>query len=183
MTNYNYGKIYKIVPIKGDEGDVYIGSTTKRWLSNRMSTHRYSYQRWKEGKYNKTMSFDLFEKYGLENCVICLIENLNCTTKDQLLARELFYVQSMACINKNSPSRSKAQYRIDNRDTMIVNSREYYKNNKEAMIKKQQLPFICVCGTVTSVGHKAVHFRTKKHISYVTVNNIDKEVGKLNLNV
>ena len=41
MVNYSNGKVYKIEPISGgEEGDVYIGSTTKRYLSQRMNTHR-----------------------------------------------------------------------------------------------------------------------------------------------
>ena len=41
MVNYNNGKIYKIEPIVDhDEGDIYIGSTTKQYLSMRMDKHR-----------------------------------------------------------------------------------------------------------------------------------------------
>ena len=35
MVNYSNGKIYKIEPIiDHDEGDIYIGSTTKKYLIN-----------------------------------------------------------------------------------------------------------------------------------------------------
>ena len=34
MVNYNNGKIYKIEPVNGEEGDIYIGSTTKEYLSS-----------------------------------------------------------------------------------------------------------------------------------------------------
>ena len=38
MVNYNNGKIYKIEPLNGEEGDIYIGSTTKEYLSQRMDS-------------------------------------------------------------------------------------------------------------------------------------------------
>ena len=51
MVNYNNGKIYKIEPIVDhDEGDIYIGSTTKHYLSQRMDKHRGNYKSWKNGK-------------------------------------------------------------------------------------------------------------------------------------
>jgi hypothetical protein len=46
MTNYNNGKIYKIEPLNGEDGDIYIGSTTKKLLCQRMASHRYDYKRW-----------------------------------------------------------------------------------------------------------------------------------------
>ena len=61
MVNYSNGKIYKIEPLEGEEGDVYIGSTTKQYLSQRMVEHRDSYKRWKSGaKIGKTSSYILF---------------------------------------------------------------------------------------------------------------------------
>ena len=69
MVNYGNGKIYKIEPIcDHDDGDVYIGSTTKQYLSQRMDTHRTGYKSWRIGKHGKTSSYILFEKYGIENC-------------------------------------------------------------------------------------------------------------------
>ena len=62
--NYKNGKIYKIEPVNGEEGEIYIGSTTKEYLSQRMTAHRGDYGKWKNGKHGKIMSFDLFEKYG-----------------------------------------------------------------------------------------------------------------------
>lgn len=102
MVNYyNNGKIYKIEPISnGEEGDVYIGSTTKEYLSQRLTSHKSYYIRWKNGRNSKTFSFDIFDKYGFENCHIVLPELVNVDSKDKLLAREGFFMKSMPCINK-----------------------------------------------------------------------------------
>jgi hypothetical protein len=60
MVNYNNGKIYKIESHLGDK--VYIGSTTKEYLSQRMTAHRESFNQWKKGKRELTTSFLLFDE-------------------------------------------------------------------------------------------------------------------------
>ena len=68
MPDCSLGNVYKIEPIGGD--DIYIGSTTKKYLSQRMSWHRASYKLWKAGKTNKTTLFDVFNKHGIDKCNI-----------------------------------------------------------------------------------------------------------------
>ncbi len=48
MVNYENGKIYKIESHLGDK--LYIGSTTKQYLSQRMDKHRTDYKQWLNGK-------------------------------------------------------------------------------------------------------------------------------------
>ena len=129
MVNYNNGKIYKLEPIvEYDEGDIYIGSTTKYYLSQRIDTHRSYYLKWKKGIAKSYItSYGLFDKYGLDNCIIVLLENVNANTKDELLAREAHYIKSMKCINKVIPLRTRQEYKQDNKDKII----EYRKRNKE----------------------------------------------------
>ena len=61
MTDYSKTKIYKIESTLGDK--VYVGSTCKQYLSQRFQQHKHNYKYWKDGKYNKTTSFDLFDLY------------------------------------------------------------------------------------------------------------------------
>ena len=57
MVNYSNGKIYKIEPIcDHEDGDVYIGSTTKQYLSQRMEYHRRDYNNYKKGVSSKTLT-------------------------------------------------------------------------------------------------------------------------------
>ena len=68
--DYSKGKIYKIEPIcDHDEGDIYIGSTTKEYLSQRMTAHKADYKRWKLGLRSNVSSFFLFEKYVIVKCI------------------------------------------------------------------------------------------------------------------
>jgi hypothetical protein len=131
MTNYNNGKIYKIEPLNGEEGDIYIGSTTKELLCQRMASHRCDYKRWKNGNDKKITSFDLFDKYGLGNCKIILIENVNAKSKDELISRESFFIKSLNCINKIIPDRKREEWVKDNIDRLKEYNNEYYEDNKE----------------------------------------------------
>ncbi len=149
MVNYSNGKIYKIEPIcDHEEGDIYIGSTTKKYLADRMCDHRADFKRKEKTKIN---SFILFEKYGVENCKIHLLVLYPCNTKDELLAKEAEYIRTFKCVNKVIPDRTKQEYdkeyRIKMKDNYLKEYNELFKdkikerrhlhyiNNKE---KKQQ---------------------------------------------
>ena len=70
--DYSNGKIYRIESSKGDK--VYIGSTTKKYLSQRRDKHRCNYKDWNKGNDQGKLSlFILFDEYGVENCSIILI--------------------------------------------------------------------------------------------------------------
>ena len=75
MVNYENGKIYKIESHCGNK--IYIGSTTKEHLSQRMEKHRYDFRQWSkhsgDNPRGKIMSFELFEEYGIENFQIVLL--------------------------------------------------------------------------------------------------------------
>ena len=133
MVNYSNGKVYKIEPINGDEGDVYFGSTTKQHLSQRMDSHRKDYKRWKEGKRNYVSSFSLFEKYGLENCKIILLDNVNANSKDEMISKEAYYIRNFKCVNRTIPDRKKDEYIKEYR-------KEYHIKNKE-QIREQRKQF------------------------------------------
>ena len=149
MVNYSNGKVYKIEPINGDDGDVYFGSTTKEYLSQRMDTHRTDYKRWKEEKRNYVSSFSLFEKYGLENCKIILLENINANSKDELISKEAYYIRNFKCVNKVIPDRKisefleyysdikKIKYQ-ENKENILLKCKKYREENKEKIREKQK---------------------------------------------
>jgi hypothetical protein len=168
MVNYANGKIYKIEPlIDHDEGDIYIGSTTKNLLCQRMDKHRGAYRQWKNGNRDKVMSFDIFDKYGLENCVITLLETVNANSKDELHTRERYYIQSMKCINKYIPMRTDKEYYEDNKSEISEYQKQHYKDNKDKILEKKKIKFTCDCGAICVVHKKQRHFKTQKHIQYL----------------
>ncbi len=139
MPDYSQGKIYKIEPIvEHEEYEIYIGSTTQKYLCSRLSDHRAHYNRWKSNLHGKVMCFELFDKYGFDNCVITLIENVDAETKDELLQKERHYIQSMKCINKFVPLRTLKEYYSDNKEHRQKICKEYHENHKEQIADYQR---------------------------------------------
>jgi len=175
--DYQKGKIYKIESHLGDK--IYIGSTTKEYLSQRMTAHRGDFSKWKQGKHNNVSSYELFEEYGIENCEIILLELYPCNSKDELSAKEAHYIKTLNCVNKVIPGRTQKQYVQDNKDKIKVRKMKYYQDNKDK-IKEQQKkydethkerrtkPFNCECGCTIQLTDKARHQRTKKHMDLMT---------------
>ena len=77
MVNYKESKIYKIYCPDVEDSLVYIGSTTKKYLSQRMGGHREEYYKYPATDKFITV-FEIFGTYDVENCIIELIENFPC---------------------------------------------------------------------------------------------------------
>ena len=114
---------------------IYIGSTTKKYLSQRMENHRASYKLWKADKVGKVNSFLLFDEYGVENCKIVLIELYPCESKDEVLKKEAEYITSLECVNKYIPRRTDKQYYQDTKEQ----KKEYIKKNKEHIVSQSKV--------------------------------------------
>jgi len=128
LNRYKNGKIYKIEPIVDhNEEDIYIGSSTQYYLSTRMNQHKGLY------KINKKQCNVklLFDKYGVENCNIILIESVEANNKMELHQREAHYIKTLKCVNKLIPLRTDKEYRENNKEK----DKEYRKKNK---LQKQE---------------------------------------------
>ena len=156
--DYSNGRIYFIEPIcEHEDNEVYYGSTLQK-LCKRMDFHRGSYKTWKNGDSGKCMCYNLFEKYGLENCKIYLVELYPCKSREELESREGYYIRNYDCVNKLIPGRTKKEWRIDTEYDKI-----YYQSNKENL----RVKIICSCGGRYSRDSKSKHFNTKKHNQYL----------------
>jgi len=149
MVNYQDSKIYKIVC--DTTGLIYVGSTTSIRLCQRLAKHKCDYKRYLEGKRDRGMtSFKLLEN---NNFRIELIELCPCNTKDELLKKERFYIESLECVNRNTPGRTckewlkdnydanrnqKKQYRLKNKDKLARKKKEYNDRHKEHIKKYQK---------------------------------------------
>jgi len=120
-VNYADAKIYKIEPkCAHDEADVYYGSTARLRLCDRYKGHLSDYK-----QTNKKMTITsrlLFEKYGVENCHIVLVEAFPCTTRDELTARESHFIRTLPCVNKSIPNINAEEHK--------ENAKEYYLTHK-----------------------------------------------------
>lgn len=131
---FRKAQVYKIEPIQGgDIGDVYIGSTTS-YLCKRLFIHKYNYI---HNKKNYCI-FKLFDKYGVNNFKITLIEIVESDIKRDLLDREGHFIKTTQCINKYIP-RTREQYIEDNKDFIKERLKEYGRINKEKIsIQKKE---------------------------------------------
>jgi hypothetical protein len=123
MPDYKKGKIYKIVDL--NEEMIYVGSTCQK-LSQRMASHRMKYRR-----LDYCSSYDIFDKYGVENCEILLIENYPCNSKEELHKKEGEYIRQLNCVNKNISGRNQKQYQQDNKDKIKEYLKQYNQDNKD----------------------------------------------------
>ncbi len=139
---YNTSKIYKL--ISSQTQDIYIGSTTQKYLCNRKANHKYHYNKWLEGKHHYISSFELL-KY--DDCQIVLIEKYNCNTNDELNAREQYWIEKLNCINRHRAKKDK------NYD------KEWFKKRNE----KNKEKMICECGCKIAKSYYYQHIKTKKH--------------------
>ena len=113
MVNYQLGKIYKIV-----SGDLtYIGSTCEPTLARRMAGHKTRYDSWKAGKTRFVTSFKVIENGNAE---IILIETFPCNTKDELHARERYFIENTICVNKFIPGQTSKEYNERNKEKHII---------------------------------------------------------------
>jgi len=196
-VKYQNGKIYKIECNITNE--IYIGSTCQPTLARRLTGHVDRYKQVKKGAHcSRLSSYNIIER-GDYN--IYLIENFPCDNKDELTKREGELIKQMkndeTVVNITIPGRTKAEYRIDNKDKINADkkkyrennkdkTKEYSKNNKEkinATAKKyseanqeknkayKKVQYTCECGSTICLVKKSSHIKTKKHIKFVESKN------------
>lgn len=124
--DYKNGKVYKLV---SPSGLVYVGSTCQP-LAKRKAFHKKGYIRWKAGKHHYVTSYKLFDE-SLDDIDIVLLEEFPCETKEQLHARERYFIDCNDCVNKVKPGRTTKEWRNDNKEEYVMKRREYLQKNKE----------------------------------------------------
>ncbi len=132
-VDYSKGKIYKIVDRATAE--CYIGSTCEPTLARRLANHVADYNSYLKGKQHYITSFKVLERTNYD---IQLIESFPCENKDELHAREGYWIQTIDCVNKVIPKRTSKQYYDENKDHLCEQKKQYYEDNKDKMLKKNK---------------------------------------------
>ncbi len=119
MNKYNNSKIYKIASHLGDK--IYIGSTY-RTIEERFKDHQSKYSFYNIETH--ITSSILFDKYGINNCTVELLEQVNVDTRSELLQIEAEHIKAnrINCVNKNLPFLCNEE--------RVKNYKQYRKNNK-----------------------------------------------------
>ena len=178
VVNFQLGKIYKLVD--NTTGKIYIGSTCRDTLEDRLRSHESDYRQFLKGKFHNLTSFKILENKNYE---IVLIENFPCSTKNELFERERILINENDCVNKNRPGlkldlgkkeyaklfveENKEYYKNLNKDRYLKNKeqyqmykRNYYLKNKEVFAQK----YVCQCGVENLIIHRNRHLKRKKHL-------------------
>ena len=188
FNKYRNGKIYKVFNTIDDS--IYIGSTVQS-LSHRMIKHKDDV---KSNKEYQTTICKLMKQLGVEHFYIELVESYPCDSKEELNAREGFWIKQLATVNKQITGRSRKehyqdnkiqiqekskeyrkQYKIDNKETILARNKEYYQRTKEHKQEYQKSEKVkewkstkveCPCGGSYTNCHKAAHLKCAKHKAY-----------------
>jgi hypothetical protein len=144
--DYKNGKIYKIT--SDSTNKIYIGTTCQP-LCKRIAKHKNSYKRFQNGKRTNVSSFELIK---LGDAIITLIENYPCENKEQLRAKERYYIElnKDICVNRYIPNRTSQEYKIT----------DNYKNYRK-------LKITCECGKEFLITNKPRHEKSEKHLAYM----------------
>jgi hypothetical protein len=131
-------------------------------------------------------SFKIFENndYSIE-----LIENVNVSTLDELLAVESSYIKSNECVNIVLPNQTKTEwytanivklnqmsriYRQNNKPLINIYNKSYRDKNKKHLAETRKIRLeakvrpICVCGCSIRPGNMQRHILTSKHLKFTT---------------
>ena len=194
-NSYQNSKIYKIV----DNGytKCYIGSTYNA-LCKRMYKHREAYKRYLDGKCQRTTSYELFDEFGVDNCKIELVESYPCCSRDELNAREGYWIRQTECVNRVVVGRTRKEYYYEHKDEMNTtrkinaqknverenarkikwadenkekvkeSCRKNYEKRRSYLIEK----IVCECGCRVSRMGLISHCKTPKHLELMNKKSI-----------
>ena len=161
--DYKNGKIYKLVC--SETNKIYIGSTCQP-LFKRKYGHKSQIK--KKCKFQNVSYKDFIEPE------IFLIEDFPCERKEQLLARERYYIENIECVNIEIPRSTKESNKISwekNKDKYREGYRQraakYFEENKEKISKKNKEKIKCECGKILSFASLSNHKKTKFHLNNI----------------
>ena len=183
MTESYKAKIYKIVNNVDDK--IYIGST-RQPLYKRINQHRVRFRSNYKFQYSSRI---LFEKYGIENCSIILIEEVDVKNieEQRRIEREWFEKLKHIAVNLHLPHITKEEisqqnklYKITNKDKINerlkirretqdfkdnqnIRDKKYREAHVDELKDKRRKTFICECGRETTNTHKLRHFKSIIH--------------------
>ncbi len=150
MPNYQLSKIYKVTNDLNNE--IYIGSTAKKRLSERMSNHRSVAKlgldlcRGKGIHPSNCKLHIMMNELGAPHFKIVLIENFPCSSKDELASKEDDYIRIL------KPTLNLRNAVFNDEKLKISEKQKHVKIHCEA------------CDKMISKHHIRKHERTQNHL-------------------
>jgi hypothetical protein len=113
-----------------------------------------------------------------DNWQLIVIEHRPVNSKRESLIRERFFVEEYkAKLNKNIPSRTKAQYHVDNKVKIHQRRAAYHVDHAEEINRRHaaydlaneahlKTKHACACGGRFTTHGKSQHNKSKKHTAF-----------------
>ena len=154
MTDYQNSKIYKITSaIRPDL--IYIGSTTLKYLSSRMSKHRYDH---------KTTSNEIIL---LGDAKIKLIHKFPCNTFEELRQEEQRVMDTFPSIVNRFPAYRDEEFKLNKHAEESKLYRERHPERVEKLKNKLSIKYTCDCGKTIQKAEKSRHERSAFHLANI----------------
>ena len=193
----NIGFIYKLEHKTRTDTPVYIGSTTQT-LENRFAHHGYSCNNPKHAKHNFYVyqfirDYDGMEKWKITKLNECIFNEKKELHSLERIFMEKYEKEGFKLLNKYVPTRTRKEWRADNKDkvsNVLVQSRlrnrekaneyrrlhyhknkeriikqnkEYYQKNKDKVDKQRCQKWRCLCGCEIQMKQRKTHLKSKIH--------------------
>jgi hypothetical protein len=127
---YANTKIYKLVCRDLTVPEICVGYTTD--FTNRKCKHKHVCSNIKHKDHNLKVYRYIRENGGWLNWQMVEIEKFPCLDEIEACKRERYYIETLkSSLNCNIPGRTKQEYREDNIETILAQSKQYREENKE----------------------------------------------------
>jgi len=139
MPNYNDAVIYKICCDDIDIKNVYIGSTCK--FIDRKRTHKNACNNKANRDYDRYVYRFIRENGGWKNWTVSIVDYTPCNSGLELLRIERKYIEKIdkdLSLNIQLPTRTPAEYLLDNYNHIQQKKKEYKLDNYEYLQQKNK---------------------------------------------
>lgn len=154
---------------------MYYGSTINQNLRYRLSSHVTCFKRWQLEQQDLAKGYcESVHVLGHEDTQIELVEDFPCMNRDQLRAREQFYIENNECVNKRrafgvcleSVAEYKRLYNINNREHLAALNKQCRSTEKYKAARAAQLSIMveCSCGIMVKRADLRRHEKSQKHL-------------------
>jgi hypothetical protein len=128
--DYSKTIFYRIVCNDLNIKDCYIGHTTN--FIKRKQCHKSECNNELSKLYNYKVYKFIRENGGWNNWSMIMIEQISCENFNEACKLERKFLEELnATLNNNIPSRTKKEYKEDNKDKIKEDNKQYRENNKE----------------------------------------------------
>tara|TARA_R110001632_G_scaffold86663_1_gene188945 strand:+ start:348 stop:884 length:537 start_codon:yes stop_codon:yes gene_type:complete len=163
-----------------DLPEYYVGHTMnwgKRWRLHKTDS---------KNKNSKVYKY-INSNGGINNFKMEVLYETYCSL-EEAIKLERYYMELLeATLNSEVPGRTRKErmvwynpiYYQKNKETIAEKNKKYhqenkeknkhrYQENKEQISEQHKEKFTCICGSTLRTGDKQRHFKTKKHINFIS---------------